>query len=365
MTKPKRPTGRPLAACREWPDADRLRWESVCRPGERLRRGGDSRPSEAGIARRPRPALRLLPRSSPPRRAAPLGRERAADQVTPANVTSYLEELTGRVGSVTVYGSISKLRRIAELLNPELDLAWLRDIEDDLDLVKQPKSKMSKLVDTSVLVEVGLTLLHEAGAGAGSVALPLHHARRAGRLSVGPRGAADRAALNRAVLARDGLIVALLALCPIRLKNFAALELGRSLDQDRPAAGGSCSIRDETKSGRPDERPVPRLLTPHLDRYVAHHRAILGRGRLDPEAGPVWISAANGGALLATPVSSTLSASTTFRTLGVEIGPAHVPHLRGNDGVRSSLTRARSCQRAAAARRSARDRAALQSSDRA
>ena len=27
---------------------------------------------------------------------------------------------------------------------------------------------------------------------------------------------------------RDGLLIALLAYCPIRLKNFAALEIGRS-----------------------------------------------------------------------------------------------------------------------------------------
>ena len=137
----------------------------------------------------------------------------AADQVTPGNVAFYLEELNGRIGSVTVYGSISKLRRMAELLNPELDLAWLRDIEADLDIVKQPKSKMSKLVDTSVLVEVGLTLLEEAElepevSPYRSITLQSREARRRAR------GAADRAALNRAVLARDGLIVALLALAP-------------------------------------------------------------------------------------------------------------------------------------------------------
>src|SRR5688572_29566764 len=160
MTKPLDPTVRALPVV-EWPTVDRLRWESVCRPGERLRRGGDAahlKPiSRADLARRYGYFLGYLHRAR-----RPISAGSAADQVTSANVASYLEELTGRVSSVTVYGSIAKLRRIAELLNPGMDLAWLRDIEAELDLVKQPKSKMSKLVDTSVLVEVGLTLLQEA-----------------------------------------------------------------------------------------------------------------------------------------------------------------------------------------------------------
>jgi hypothetical protein len=65
---------------------------------------------------------------------------------------------------------------------------------------------------------------------------------------------------------RNGFMIALLALCPIRLKNFAALEIGRTFTKvDRrwwitlPGA--------VTKSRRPDERPVPELLNP-LDRPV-------------------------------------------------------------------------------------------------
>ena len=225
-TKPVR--SMPVA---EWPDADRIRWEAVCQPGARLRRGGAAAHlktiSRDDLARRYGYFLDHLHRAG-----RPLSGGTAADQVTPANVAFYLEELKGRVGSVTVYGSISKLRRMAELLNPELDLAWLRDIEADLDIVKQPKSKMAKLVDTSVLVEVGLTLLHEAElepevSPYRSVTLQSREALRRAR------GAADRAALNRAVLARDGLIVALLALCPVRLKNLAGLELGAVADQDR------------------------------------------------------------------------------------------------------------------------------------
>jgi hypothetical protein len=71
-------------------------------------------------------------------------------------------------------------------------------------LLERPKDDFDRIVLTERLVEAGLTLILEAEADIN-----------------GPR-------LRRAHLVRNGLMVALLALCPIRLKNFAALEMGRS-----------------------------------------------------------------------------------------------------------------------------------------
>jgi hypothetical protein len=39
---------------------------------------------------------------------------------------------------VTPYGSIYKLRRVTQIIAPEHDIAWLREIENDLGLVMQP-----------------------------------------------------------------------------------------------------------------------------------------------------------------------------------------------------------------------------------
>ena len=52
--------------------------------------------------------------------------------MTPDRVDRFLAELQARVGSVTVYGSIYKLRRMAELLAPGRDFTWLTEIEKDL-----------------------------------------------------------------------------------------------------------------------------------------------------------------------------------------------------------------------------------------
>ena len=47
-----------------------------------------------------------------------LGSNRRRKQVIPANVDLYITELRERVSSVTVWNCIYKLRRAAELINP-------------------------------------------------------------------------------------------------------------------------------------------------------------------------------------------------------------------------------------------------------
>ena len=140
------------------------------------------------------------------------------------------------MSSVTVHGSICKLRRAAQYIAPGRDFTWLADIGNDLALVVRPRSKFDRIVMAEVLVEAGLTLIHEA-----EISSTLTE-------------------LARACQVRNGLMVALLALCPVRPKNFAALEIGRSFVK----INGTWWIvlsASETKEKRPDERPINELLT--------------------------------------------------------------------------------------------------------
>ena len=73
--------------------------------------------------------------------------------------------------------------------------------------------------------------------------------------------------LARACQVRNGLMVALLALCPIRRKNFAALEIDRSFAKIHGKWWIALSA-SETKENRADERPIDDLLTPAIDRYL-------------------------------------------------------------------------------------------------
>ena len=64
-------------------------------------------------------------------------------QVTREHVEAYVLELKQRVSSVTVYGSIAKLRRLARIISPHQDFRWLAEIEGDLRWEMRPKPKTS------------------------------------------------------------------------------------------------------------------------------------------------------------------------------------------------------------------------------
>jgi hypothetical protein len=106
-------------------------------------------------------------------------------------------ELKARVTSVTTWNCIYKLRRAAELLNPSIDISWLAEIESELALVMVPRSKFDRLVLTGRIVEAGLTLIVEADKYA-------------------------KSKFERAKGIRNGLMIAILALCQIRRSVLAA-----------------------------------------------------------------------------------------------------------------------------------------------
>jgi site-specific recombinase XerD len=275
-----------------WPEADRKAWMSACQPSQRLKRGGAGRHLKpitlSDLERRYGYFLDFINRRGllDPNKAA-------GDHVTPANVDAYLEELTVRVGSVTIQGSICKLRRACELVDPTGDMSWLADIEKDLALVMRPRSKADRWVLTEVLVEAGLTLIAEA-----------EDSRRMSKL-------------GQARQVRNGLMLAMLAMHPIRLKNFAALEIGRSLVEIK----GSLWIvlsGSETKEGRPDERRVDDLLQPALDRYLRKYRPALAGVR--SAAATLWLSSNDGNPMTYNGVARAIT-ETTRSTVGVAVSP--------------------------------------------
>ena len=86
-----------------------------------------------------------------------------------------------------------------------------------------------------------------------------------------------KTALARAVGVRNGLLIALLALHPIRIKNFAALTIADTFIN----IDGRWWLHipsDDTKSHRVDERQVPEFITDAVNSYVKTHRPVLCRG---------------------------------------------------------------------------------------
>jgi hypothetical protein len=276
----------------EWPEADRFAWTSVRRPAERLERGGAASHMKdvtlRDLARRYGYFLNYVKRTQ--------GLDltvSAAAYVTADRIDGFLAELQRRVRSVTVHGSIYKLRRMAQLLDPHRDFSWLIEIEKDLAAVMQPQSKAERLVYSHVLVNAGTDLMTQAEA------------------------AVHRPALARARQFRNGLMVAMPGYHPLRLKNFATLELGRTFQREF----GSWWIvlsRTHTKEGRPDERLVDPSLTPWIDRYLQVHRPVLAR-KLGASSA-LWLSSNNGNALTYLGVEGVIS-KTTLAMIGIDVSP--------------------------------------------
>lgn len=281
-----KPASLPVA---RWPAADQVAWAEACRPVRRFERGGRAshlKPtSRNDLVQRYGAFLGFLDRTG----RLDVG-SAAAALVTPENVAAYLDELRGRVCSVTCHGCIYKLRRMAEILNPAPDLSWLREIEAELDYLKRPAPKHHRLVMTGRLIEAGLSLFEQAEVS-------------------------DAPSLTRARMARDGLMIALLAYCPIRLRAFTHLEIGQNFvkigDDWWIILSGA-----ETKSERPDEKPVHTSLTPYIGEYLAtwHLKFPMAQAHLWPS-------------LRRSAMSYDMIYSTIRRTTRELIGTAINPHL--------------------------------------
>ena len=282
-----KPRSLPIA---KWPQADRLGWMDALRPAQRLKRGGAACPlaavSQADIANRYGLYLDYLQRNGS---FNPDG-DATALVTFDASKGSRLN-LQARVRSVTVWNSVYKLRRAAQLIAPSADFGWLTEIEKDIALTMVPRSKADRLVLTERLVEAGFTLIQEAETF-------------------------GKTALARAVGVRNGLLIVLLALHPIRIKNFAALTIaGTFLKVD-----GRWWLHipsDDTKSHRMDERQVPEFVTDFVNGYVETYRPILCKAH---EHSALWVSSTTG-QRLTTKNLGTLISKITRETLGVDVSP--------------------------------------------
>ena len=174
----------------------------------------------------------------------------AAATVTEQNVLNYVQFLQQHVSSVTLAQSINKISRVADFLAPQRDWRWLRRLARRLELRAKPRDKRNEVVSIRELFQLGQQLMDQAEK--------------------------STSATNsfRALLFRDGLIIALLAADPLRLANATAQEIGRTIIKD----GTTWSIQippEETKAGRLHLAILPDWSTRCIDRYVQHYRTFL------------------------------------------------------------------------------------------
>jgi integrase len=184
-------------------------------------------------------------------------------------IADYVAGLSSSCAPYTVVCRLQELYDALRVLAPHDDWRWLAELWMRLNRRAQPVvNKRLRLRPASDLVDLGRRMMTSA-------------ARQIGW--------SER---RRAVHYRDGLMIALMAYRPLRLKNFASIALGVHLVQQ----SGGWWLQFPTgsmKAKRPYEVAFPKALVPDLERYLAVHRGILlvgESGQLSPGTDALWVS---------------------------------------------------------------------------
>ena len=163
---------------------------------------------------------------------------------------------------------IGELRAAARAIAPDRNWDWFKAPMRNLRNKATPKrDKPLALPGADELVDLGFDLMEAS--------------RKITELGLG------------AVLYRDGLMIAFLALQPLRLKNLAQLEVGKTLAR----TGDSWAFfftGDQTKNHRPIEGTWPAMLNEHLATYLTEMRPLLAQRRRTSQMEPgqhLWLSA--------------------------------------------------------------------------
>jgi integrase len=164
---------------------------------------------------------------------------------------------------------VDMLHLAARVMMPERDWTWLKVVKARLYRAAPAHAPSGPVITSVQLLDLGQQLMDE------SKPTP-----------------DDAISMVDAVRYRDGLMFALWAFSPLRRKNFAALEIGRSFVRE----GDSWFViipREDAKTGTPIEFAVPRSLESYLDVYLDFIRPHL-LGHLTCAA--LWVNS-KGGAL--------------------------------------------------------------------
>lgn len=190
-----------------------------------------------------------------------------SDRCSQARLQAYVDAL-GEAGNSTstITNRLQELSVVTQALDPNFTPRLInRHIATIRPTAVSVQAK-GHLTSSATLVDLGLSLIGSAQ---------------------------DPANIKHALAFRDGLVIAFLALHPVRLRNLAEFAIGRNLREQ-----GHCYLLVwagcETKNGIRYEVPLAPLLVEHMRAYLTIWRPILisRRGRwLGDIAGSVWVSA--------------------------------------------------------------------------
>lgn len=230
-----------------WPREDRAAWERLLAPGRLLRPGG------AFAALRPATVWSYEQSYGHwlafcQKEGVDLDALLPAARVTDARLLAWVEEMAD-LADTTRHARLVGLRRVVTSIAPETPQPLLRDLcrHAEWKANRQVRRrKIGRVIPTADLVKAGLAHLD----------------------------AVEGESFRDAIRFRDGLMIAFLALLPIRIGNFRDLEIGRSF-LIRQRGFDVVLEGDVYKTHTVLETEVPALLKPHVARYLEIFRPIL------------------------------------------------------------------------------------------
>jgi integrase/recombinase XerD len=217
------------------------------------------------------------------------------DRITPERIGAYIEDMQDNTAPLTRFVYILDLLRFAQVVTPNKNWNWLKCVKNRLWARALPSRDKAPLIRNSrELFELGLDLMNEAS------------------------GVTCRYNPFQAqVQFRDGLLIAILASRPVRLKNLTAIEIGRHLIRTDNIYWLVFEA-DEVKNRRHIEVPIPAMLAPYIDDYLSNHRPRLLQSTTSNR---LWVSRF-GGNLTCNSVRRQIKLHTE-----VAFGKAITPHL--------------------------------------
>jgi integrase/recombinase XerD len=243
-----------------WPEEDRTRWEAAFKAGTDL---FDDRGPAAHLAERTRLQLqyaygKFLAFLSA-RHASLLARPPAA-RVNRKIIEDYVKWQPKSCGGITIGIYLYHLRYTLRYICPSNDWSWLLIISKRIAAQAKQKPETHHLVTSETLYAIGIDLMDRI---------------------ITKVNAAKNISIADALHYRNGLIIGLLALIPLRRRTLAALRIGKHLVQSGDLWALDIPAED-VKTKRPLEYAISAELSARIDLYLNQFRSrIPGAGTHD------------------------------------------------------------------------------------
>lgn len=282
---------------KDWPHADRSAWDTLFTFGEWF---DDSSPcsdwSEGSRTKRRQSYgqwLSFLSKLSPDHLTEP-----PASRVTTEAVRAFVDECEARLAPSTVNNLISDLYVVIRAMAPEKDWNWLNRVSNRL----QKKAKRRSLPPP-----------HQITAN--------EVLSRAIDWIIRYEGNDRYAPKTQAIRFRQGFMVAFLISRPVRRRTLLATSLEDHLKVQTDGFHLFYEAKD-IKTKKPYDFPLPIVLVPFMQRYLAEHRPLLLQGKIRDG---LWINQ-YGEPITPDGLSRELP-KVTKRILGLELRPHAFRHI--------------------------------------